>query len=56
MKRLIALAVLIAASSVATVQPLMAFEVAVVVKTQHHRRHYRHHRRPAHRTVVIVKR
>lgn len=57
MKRLIAVAALIAASSAVAVEPLMAFSDVVVVKVQHRRhRHYRHHRRPANRAVVVVKR
>ena len=53
MKCLIALAALIVGSSMAIVQPLMAFDKVVVVKTthRHHRRHHRHHA-----AVVVVKR
>lgn len=48
MKRLIAIAVFLAGSSVAVLQPLMAFDREVVVV---HHRHY-HHRR--HHHVVVV--
>jgi hypothetical protein len=47
MKRLIALSLFLAASSVAVLQPLMA---QVVVVT-HHRRHHRRH----HQAVVVVR-
>ena len=58
MKRLVALAVLIAASSAVAIQPLMAFSDVVVVKVQHRQHHRtRHHRRHANnRAVVVVKR
>jgi hypothetical protein len=47
MKRLIALAVFLGASA-AVLQPLMAFDQVVVVRTHHyHRRH--------HRAVVVVR-
>jgi hypothetical protein len=49
MKKLIAMAVLIAGSCVALLPPAMAFDREVVVV--HHRRHY-HHRR--HHHVVVV--
>jgi hypothetical protein len=47
MKRLIALGVFLAASSVAVLQPLMA---QVVVVT-HHRRHHRRHHHP----LIVVR-
>jgi hypothetical protein len=47
MKRLVALVVFLAGSSVAVLQPLHAEEKVVVV---HHRRHRRHH----HHVVVVV--
>jgi len=43
MKRLIAVAVFLAAFGVGLVQPLMAFEKVVVVNNHHHRRHHHHH-------------
>ncbi len=48
MKRLIALSLFLAASSVAVLQPLMA---QVVVVTHHRRHHRRHYVRP----VVVVR-
>ena len=42
MKRLIALAVFLAASSVAVLQPLMAQVVVVTHHRRHHRRHHPH--------------
>lgn len=48
MKRFIALAVFLAGSSVAVLQPLRADDKVVVVKTTHHRRHRRRHH------VVVV--
>jgi len=47
MKRLIALSLFLAASSVAVLQPLMA-EVVVVT---HHQRHHRRH----HHAVVVIR-
>ena len=47
MKKLIAMAVLIAGSGLALLQPAMAFDREVVVV------HHRHHRRHHHHTVVV---
>jgi hypothetical protein len=47
MKKLIAMAVLIAGSGLALLQPAMAFDKEVVVV--HHRRHHRRH----HHVVVV---
>ena len=51
MKRLMALGVFLAASSVAVIQPLMAFNHEVVVVAHHRRHHRRHH----HEAVVVVR-